>query len=276
MEKVLVTESGNVHYWISDVIDRERATIFFLHGLTASHHLFDRQVEFFGDRYNVIAWDAPAHGASRPFSDFTYEKAANAARDILQENQIQQAVFVGQSLGGYITQSVIKRFPEIVSAFVSVDSTPFGEEYYSKSDKWWLRQIEWMSLLYPDKALRKGIAGQCTVTKRAYDNMLGMLSGYEKKELCHLMSIGYAGFLEDNCDLEIKCPVLLLVGRKDKTGKVQQYNQAWARKLGTEITWIEDAAHNSNDDQPEQVNLAIERFLEATTESREGTLGTGL
>ncbi len=28
-----------------------------------------------------------------------------------------------------------------------------------------------------------------------------------------------------------------------------------------EITWIRDAAHNSNDDQPEQVNRGIKEFL---------------
>jgi pimeloyl-ACP methyl ester carboxylesterase len=113
-----------------------------MHGLTANHNLFSNQVNYFEKDYNVIALDAPAHGESRPFTDFTYEKAAFAAKNILESNDINKAIFVGQSLGGYIAQSVLKRFPEIVSAFISIDSTPFGEGYYSRSDKWWLRQIE--------------------------------------------------------------------------------------------------------------------------------------
>lgn len=91
--------------------------------------------------------------------------------------------------------------------------------------------------------------------------MYRMLSYYGKKELCHLMGIGYAGFLEDNSDMEIKCPVLLIVGEFDKTGKVIQYNKQWSSDLNVPITWISNAAHNSNDDQPEQVNSHIDKFL---------------
>ncbi|MBR4760982.1 MAG: alpha/beta hydrolase [Lachnospiraceae bacterium] len=263
IEKVLTTQYGNVHYWITDQMLPDRMTLFFLHGLTASHDLFVGQIEHFAKNYNVITWDAPAHGLSRPYADFTYEKAAKDAVAVLKENDVKEAVFIGQSMGGFITQSVLKRFPEYVKAFVSVDSTPFGEKYYSKSDRWWLDQIEWMSALYPDKSLRKAVAKQCTRTERSYQNMLQMLSFYEKKELCHLMGIGFAGFLKDNCDLKIECPVMLIVGEYDKTGKVQHYNRQWAQDLGITVTWIRDAAHNANDDQPEQVNQQIEQFLSA-------------
>ena len=260
-EHKIKTPYGDVHYWISEDWSADRITLFFLHGLTASHDLFKGQIECFSSRYNILTWDAPAHGMSRPYVDFTYEKAALAAKQILDENGISEAVFIGQSMGGFITQSVIKRFPDVVKGFVSIDSTPFGEKYYSRSDRWWLRQIEWMSELYPDKTIRKAIAKQCTTTAHAYENMMGMLGIYGKKELCHLMGIGFAGFLEDNCDLEINCPVLLIVGRKDKTGKVQSYNRQWSEDLGVPITWIENAAHNSNDDDPETVNRAIEAFI---------------
>ena len=261
IEKILNTEFGDVHYWITDSIDSNRMTLFFLHGLTASHALFEKQIPHFEDNYNVVVWDAPAHGLSRPYADFTYEKAANDAVKILDENGIESAVFIGQSMGGFITQSVIKRYPERVIGFVSIDSTPFGEKYYSRSDKWWLRQIEWMSNLYPDKSLRKAVAKQCTRTERSYQNMLNMLSGYGKKELCHLMGIGFAGFLDDNSDISINCPVLLIVGEHDKTGKVITYNKQWAKDLGVPITWIKDAAHNSNDDRPELVNELIDLFV---------------
>jgi pimeloyl-ACP methyl ester carboxylesterase len=261
-ERILHTESGDVHYWISDTIIKDAVSLFFLHGLTASHELFNSQVDYFEGKYNVIAWDAPAHGLSRPYSNFSYEKAANDAVNILKENQIESAVFIGQSMGGYMAQSVIKRYPEYVKAFVSIDSTPFGNKYYSKFDRWILKHFEGMAKLYPDKTIRKAIAKQNTYTKHAYENMVNMVSVYDKEELCHLMAVGYAGFMEDNCDLQIECPVLLIVGERDNTGKVRQYNKMWSKDIGVPITWIKDAAHNSNDDQPELVNKYIEEFIE--------------
>ena len=59
IEKVLKTESGDVHYWISDQMKSGRETLFFLHGLTACHDLFADQIAYFDGRYNIVTWDAP-------------------------------------------------------------------------------------------------------------------------------------------------------------------------------------------------------------------------
>ena len=164
MQKKIIEDSiGNIVYWKSDIFDLSRDTLFFLHGLTADHTMFEQQFYFFEDAYNIIAWDAPAHGESRPYSRFTYENAANGLKRILDECGVSNVVLIGQSMGGYITQSFICRYPEMAKAFVSIDSTPYGD-YYSKSDKWWLRQIEWMSKLFPEKLLKSSMAKQNALT----------------------------------------------------------------------------------------------------------------
>ena len=114
---------------------------------------------------------------------------------------------------------------------------------------------------FSEKMLKVSMAKQNAVTKAGRDNMLEMVSDYGKAELCHLMGIGYAGFLDDNKELQIHCPLLLLVGEKDNTGKVKQYNKEWSKRTGIEITWIPNAAHNSNVDNPNFVNYCIEEFL---------------
>lgn len=261
-EQIFKSLRGEVHYWISDDFSAERITLVFLNGLSADHTLFDRQAEHFCGKYNLIIWDAPAHGKSRPYSDFSYPNAAEDLRGILDVNDVSSAVMIGQSMGGYIIQSFIIRFPERVSAFVAIDSCPYGD-YYSSSDKWWLRQMEWMTRLYPFGALKKAVAKQCTETEYAYENMLKAFEPYGKAELCHLMGIGYAGFLEDNREIEIKCPVLLLVGEHDRTGKVISYCNEWTKRTGFPLRVIKNAAHNSNADNPEDVNREIDSFLGA-------------
>ena len=57
------------------------------------------------------------------------------------------------------------------------------------------------------------------------------------------------------------CPVLILLGDKDKTGKVKQYCIAWAEGMGYPLHIIENAAHFSNGDNAEQVNYVIEQFV---------------
>ena len=118
-----------------------------------------------------------------------------------------------------------------------------------------------MAMCCPFGWMKRAMAKQVSTTQAAYDNMTQMLSPYSKKELCRLMGIGYAGFLEDNCDLDIPCPVLLILGEKDKTGKVQQYNVEWSRRTGYPLEVIPGAAHNANVDRPQAVNACIRRFL---------------
>lgn len=262
LERIYNSSRGDIHYWVSEDFDIGRRTLVLLHGMTADHTLFDKQVEYFNEKYNLLVWDAPAHGKSRPYKDFSYPNAAEDLKQILAQNHIDSAVMIGQSMGGFITQSFLLRYPEAVSAFIAIDTCPYGEDYYSASDKWWLRQIEWMSHCYPLKALKKAIAKQTTFTEYARLNMLAALEPYGKDELCHLMGIGYAGFLADNRDMEISCPTLLLAGEYDKTGKVLKYCQAWAQKTAFPLHIIKNAAHNANTDNPDSVNQEIERFLQ--------------
>ena len=260
-EQVLQTDKGKVFYWQSDNWDPGKETLFFLHGLTADHSMFDDQVADFEEQYNLLTWDTPAHGKSRPFERFDFGDTSEYIKSILDKNAVDQVVLIGQSLGGYLAQSFMKRYSDRVKGFVSIDSTPYGSGYYSGFDIWILKQVEWMSHLYPLHWMKKAMAKQVSVTRKGYDNMMQMLAPYNKKELCHLMGLGYSGFLDDNCELAIPCPVLLILGEKDRTGKVVQYNQAWTQETGYPLRIIKGAAHNANVDRPKEVNACILEFL---------------
>lgn len=259
--KFIDTSQGRVFYWISDNWRDNRKTIVFLHGLTANHTMFHGQIDYFKEKYNIIAWDAPAHGKSRPYEDFTYSTSVLVLKEIIERHTSKSVFMVGQSMGGFIVQSFLLRYPSLVSGFVAIDTAPFGEKYYSKSDKWWLRQIKWMASLYPLNVMKKAIARQVSASKSGYENMLSMLEPYTKIELCNLMAIGYAGFLEDNADLEITCPVLIILGEKDRTGKIKSYTKEWVRTTNYPCVIIKNAAHNSNVDKPKEVNEEIDKFL---------------
>ncbi len=261
-ERLLQTDKGKVYYWQSyNNWNDGSDTLFFLHGLTANHSMFEEQIAYFKNKYNILTWDAPAHGKSRPFTSFSFNDAAVYIKEILDICAVSEVVLVGQSLGGYFAQAFIKRYPDYVKGFISIGSTPYGYGYYSKLDNWILKQVEWMAHIYPFKYMKRAIAKQVSATQKGYDNMLQMLTPYTKRELCHLMGLGYACFLADNCDLEIPCPVLLILGEKDKTGKVMQYNREWVRHTGYPLEIISGAAHNANVDKPQEVNDCIQSFL---------------
>lgn len=261
IEKSIKSDRGNVFYWITEEWKEQRETLFFLHGLTADHTLFEKQIAFFKKTYNIILWDAPGHGKSRPYEDFSFSNTVEDMKQILDDNDVQRVVMLGQSLGGYLIQSFMQRYPKYVMAFIGIDTSPYGEGYYSSFDKWILRQIEWMAKLYPFSIMKEAVARQSTATEAGRQNMREMLSIYDKKELCHLMGICYAEVLRENKDMKIECPVLLLLGERDRIGKVKQYCRKWTEKAGYPLYMIRNAGHNSNVDNPDEVNQRINSFL---------------
>ena len=39
------------------------------------------------------------------------------------------------------------------------------------------------------------------------------------------------------------------------------YNKKWHQREGLPLKWIKNAGHNSNTDQPDEVNRLIEKFI---------------
>ncbi len=255
------SERGTVHYWIRRHADPQAPVLVLTHGVTANHRMFEKQVAWFAGTCTVITWDVPLHGQSRPYREFSYRNTAEELRAILDQEGLDRVVLVGMSMGGYPCQAFAMRYPERVCGFVALDTTPFGLSYYSRSDQWWLRQVGWMAMLFPEGMLRRSMAKSVSRTAYADDMMMAMLEPLSKREIVEQMEIAYAGFLRENADADFRFPVLILLGEHDRTGKVRQYSEAWAKRTGYPLKWIPDAAHFSNADNPEAVNREIEAFL---------------
>ncbi len=259
--KYMKSERGTVHYWINRNSEDRARCIVFTHGLTANHIMFEKQVDYFSDGYTVITWDVPLHGESRPYKNFSYENTATELKEILDAENIGQVILVGMSMGGYPSQEFAVRYPDKVLAFIAIDTTPFGKDYYSRSDKWWLKQVGPMAKWFPDKILRRSMAKSVSRTRYAYDIMLKMLSPLSKADIIEQMDIAYGGFLKENRNVKLNFPVLILLGEYDKTGKVRQYCEAWAKQEGYPLHIIKGAAHFSNADNAEDVNREISSFI---------------
>ena len=52
-ERIYPMAKGNIYYWINTV-NPARDTLVFLPGLTADHHLFDKQINFL--QTNIMCW----------------------------------------------------------------------------------------------------------------------------------------------------------------------------------------------------------------------------
>lgn len=252
---------GTIHYWIIRNTNENAKCIVFTHGLTANHTMFEKQVEYFSKEYTVITWDVPLHGESRPYSNFSYENTAIELKSIISVENIEQVILVGMSMGGYPSQAFAIYYPNNILAFVALDTTPFNSRYYSKFDQWCLKQVKPIAKLFTDKMLRKMMAKSVSKTQYAYDMMLKMLQPLSKSDIIEQMGIAYGCFIEECVNMRLKCPVIILLGEFDKTGKVKQYCEAWSKYEGYPLHIIKGSAHFSNADNYVDVNKEIRNFI---------------
>ena len=265
MEKrIYHTAKGDIVYWLERSQPR-RPTLVFLPGLTADHRLFDRQTAYFAAGNNVLAWDAPGHGLSRPF-DLQHSLAEQAAwlHGILAQAGIDRPVLVGQSMGGYVSQCYMDEYPGSAAGFVSIDSAPLKRSYLTVAELWLMDHVGPVYRAYPWRKLKRDGARGCAESEYGRALMYSFMDGYSKKEYCELAAAGYAmlaaAYRADRL-YRIDCPALLLCGEKDRAGSTRRYNRRWAQREGLELVWISDAGHNANTDRPELVNQLIEDFL---------------
>ena len=141
-EKTCQTRCGTIHYWAS-VSNPDTITLVFLPGLTADHRLFDKQIQYFENRNNVVVWDAPAHASSWPFRfDFDLFDKAKWLNDILNQEGITRPVIIGQSMGGYVGQVYAQLYPDKMTGFISIDSAPLQRSYVTAVEIWLLKRME--------------------------------------------------------------------------------------------------------------------------------------
>lgn len=128
IERTLIRSGSTIHYWVGGVEGRPLVTL--THGATMDHRMFDSQVAALLDTYRVLVWDVRGHGRSQPLgTNFSIRAASEDLLALVDHEGCQQAVFVGQSMGGYIAQEVVFRQPERALALVTIGVTSITRTY---------------------------------------------------------------------------------------------------------------------------------------------------
>jgi pimeloyl-ACP methyl ester carboxylesterase len=256
--RTITNQRGIIHYWVEGTSEQ---TIVFTHGATMDHGMFQYQVKHFAKNYQVITWDAPLHGLSRPYRDFSLRHDADDLIQILGAENVAQAHLVGQSMGGYISQIAALTHPSRIRSLTNVDATPIQSSYYSRMDRWLLSITPALLKLYPHGYLSRTIAKEIALDIAAQTYALDVLKTFTTSEIASIMDGVYKGILPYDPDQRIQCPVLIVYGEKDKTGKVREYSDRWAEQESWELKVISNASHNANQDNPVEFNEVLERFL---------------
>jgi pimeloyl-ACP methyl ester carboxylesterase len=130
MHKQLTYQAKQLHYELLG----QGPTVVLLHGFGEDSSVWRRQREVF-PRYQLLIPDLPGSGASEMISDMSMEGLAQSILAILNEEQIQECVLVGHSMGGYIALAFAEKYTNKLKGLGLFHSTAYADTASKKETR---------------------------------------------------------------------------------------------------------------------------------------------
>jgi pimeloyl-ACP methyl ester carboxylesterase len=252
----------------------------------------------FKHHFQVITWDYRGHGRSAPPKDpkkVSVEALVEDCKAVCDHLKVKKALFVGHSLGTQVVLEFYKRHPKyfagIVSAFGSF-GRPMDYFYNFPLSKYIFEVLTGIGLLFPKqgnflsklliknpfwyqlggllKMINTGMASKADA-QQYVDHILSL-----EPEFFSKLSRSVQAHSAEDVLKKIKIPTLILGGEEDA------FTPLWlAKKMHrivpkSELFIIKKGSHAALVEQPELVNLRIEKFLrDRILPSYEGAGGKG-
>jgi pimeloyl-ACP methyl ester carboxylesterase len=229
--------------------------VLFTHGYQASAAMWEPQLVALQDAYRLIAWDIRGHGDSGIDDDpasYTQELMLGDMVALLDRLDVDRAVLVGHSLGGFASLRFLLDHPERVRGLVLYGSGPGFRDADARA-RW-----NDMADRFAGSVEAKGLE----ILQRA---------GPEVSEAKHRSPTALAhaarGILKQH-DAKvmdaltgITVPTLVIVGTEDK--RFLAGSEYMAKKIpGAELAYIEGAAHAANLEEPDAFTSTLRAFLD--------------
>lgn len=239
-----------IHYWLAG--QPNRPLIAFTHGGILDHRMFHAQVNMLAPEYRIFTWDVRGHGKSQPIAE-----AAEDLISIIDELGYKEAILVGHSMGGVITQEFYFRYPERVRALVTIGSTCITLKF-SAWESAVRKLLPLMHRVCP--ALNRLVVQACAVKKEVRTYCKEAMSRVDKEDFIAILT-GLSLCLHYEPQYTINCPILLTAGECDYMVS-KKHALVWAaRDTRCQYTVIPNVRHNAHQDNPEFFNSVLNDFL---------------
>jgi 3-oxoadipate enol-lactonase len=236
----------------------------FLHGFPLNRTMWDPQVGALVAECRCIPIDMRGFGDSSPSEPYSMDRYADDVIGVLDALQIERAVIIGHSMGGYIAFALWRRHRERVRGLVLANTRATADT---------IETIEHRRAMI-DAATDQGssavanmqIAGLMGKTARdrqpdIYDAMHRMMAQAPPEGI-----IGALEALNARPDstptLEtIDVPTLIVAGGEDVITPVKGARQLQTAIVGSRLEVLEQAGHLSNVERPASFNTVLSEFV---------------
>lgn len=224
--------------------------------------LFDAQVEALAEHYSILRYDPRGHGGSAiPEGGYSLDRLGRDVIALIDAHCIEQAHFMGVSLGGMTGQWLGYRAPERLLSLTLANTSA-----YMGPPSGWADRI--------GTVLDKGMGTMVDpVIERWFTPAFRATAGTEVARIADMLVAtapqGYAGCCAAIRDMDLRStaslidvPTLVISGSLDPATPPEHSDYLASAISGAQLITL-DAAHLSNIEQPEQFNRVLLSFLDS-------------
>jgi pimeloyl-ACP methyl ester carboxylesterase len=254
---------------ISYVKNGTGAVVVLLHGFGEDSSIWNNQLNYLQQHFQVIVPDIPGSGASDRLHDqpeTSIDDYAAAIYSLLQHENISSCTLLGHSMGGYIALALAQKHSDIINGLGLVHSTAFADSEEKKHNR--QRGIEMM-------ALYGGAAFLKTTIPNLFSQAYKVTNSGEITELIEkgnefstlsLQQYYYAMMKRpDRSEVLIKSrvPVLFIAGTEDVAVAINDVLKQTAMPDCSYIHVLDHVGHMGILETPDRVNRFISDFVMA-------------
>lgn len=260
MTKEIQYQSKKIFYRISG----KGKPVILLHGFGEEADIWNNQVDFLKDKFQIIVPDLPGSGKSALIDDMSMEGMAEVIHAVIHEENIDSCPVIGHSMGGYILLAFLEKYPNHISSFGLFHSSAFADSDEKKATR------------------RKGIEfiekhGAFEFLKTTTPNLFSQKSKDEKSELIekqvttlHNFSpqslVSYYNAMMQRPDRtnflsETPVPVLFVLGKYDNAVPLSDGLKQCHLPEKSYIHILDQSGHMGMLEEPGKSNRVLENFL---------------
>jgi pimeloyl-ACP methyl ester carboxylesterase len=245
--------------------------IVFLHAFPLNRTMWAQQEAALSRHCRVVTIDLRGHGESdAPLWHYSLDQAAEDVRALLDHMSIQQAIFVGLSMGGYILFAFYRRYAGRVKGLVLADTRAQADTPEGKEGRFQMAQTAYKngSSAVADIMIPKLLSPATIRTKpEIVQRVRMMIEGNQVSGIAgDLMAMAER---PDSIPLlkQISCPTQIIVGESDQATPLSDAKLMADQIPGAHLAVIPGAAHLANLEQPELFTQIVRSFAENVGET---------
>lgn len=250
MEKIL--KDTQMHYYSTNMVGGE--SILFVHAAFADHTMFDDQLSFFANKYQVITLDLIGHGQStKTNKGDNINNTADYINLIMATESIEKLHLVGVSIGAILIQDFANKYPDKVASLCCIggyDINNFDSNLQKGNSKEQLKLM--LKAIFSIKWFAQSNKLISAATPIAQEKFYQMNIKFKKSSFRYLSAL--SKLVNQNKTSEREYPLLIGCGSLDNQIAIKAAKMWHESERNSRFVIFEKAGHLVNMDVPQEFN----------------------